>query len=136
VIASEPLTQRQHRAIAALLTEDTQEAAARSARVGVRTLRRWMDVPAFGAELARQRDRLVGAATLRLARASDRAATALDRMADGAAPPNSARVAACKAILEGAIALIEFTSMSDRVAALERAWALSVAPVTPTSRPS
>lgn len=135
MIGDAVLSPRQHRAIAALLREDTQERAARDARVGVRTLRRWEADPAFSAELARQRDRLVGAAALRLARGMDRAAMALVAMADGTATPNTARCAAAKAVLEGAISLVEFSSMETRVSDLERAWALSKSPAF-AGRPS
>ena len=126
--AAPALSPRQMRAIAALLVSDTQAEAATRARVPERTLRSWMDVPAFTAELARQRDRLLSVATLRLARAADRAVAALDAIAGDRAAPPGARVAAARAILDATIPLTEFSSMSDRVAALERAWDASRAP--------
>lgn len=125
MIRSDGLTPRQHRAIGALLEHDTQEAAATAAGVGVRTLRRWQGDAGFTAELARQRDRLVGAAALRLARGMDAAAAALVAMASGNAPPSSARVQAAKAVLEAAVVLAEFSSMESRVSELERAWHLA-----------
>jgi hypothetical protein len=128
VIADAVLSPRQHRAIAALLRVDTQEQAAMDARVGVRTLRRWQDDPVFSAELARQRDRLVGAAALTLARGMHAAARALVQMADGTAPATAARTAAAKAVIEGAVGLVEFSSMERRVSELEKAWALSRSP--------
>jgi hypothetical protein len=128
VIEIELLSVRQHRAIAALLERDTIVEAAGVVRVSERTVRRWLEEPAFNAELRRRRDGIVGTAALTLARGMNRAAVALVAMADGTAPASAARTVAAKAVLESGIALIEFSSMEARIADLEKALAVSRTP--------
>ncbi len=61
------LTPTQRRAIAALLAERDTRAAAAAARVGYRTLCRWLTEPAFRAELRACEARAIDGAVLRLA---------------------------------------------------------------------
>src|SRR6267154_4886575 len=57
VMATQPLSPPQVRAIEALLAHETQAEAAKAARVGQRSIRRWLAQDGFRAALARQRNR-------------------------------------------------------------------------------
>jgi hypothetical protein len=116
---ADELTARQHRAIAALLVEDTREAAARVSGVGERTLRRWETLPAFAAEVRRQRTRLFTAATTRLVRSMDTAIGVLNNIASGRSRASSARVQAARAILTLATSLFEKDELEPRLAKVE-----------------
>jgi hypothetical protein len=70
-----------------------------------------------------------------IGRGAVRAAKALLAMAEGTSPPNSARVAACRAVLDALVPLTEFATMEGRIAALERSWAMA-RETTPGARPS
>lgn len=63
---SKPLTNRQRRAIAALLSQSDITAAALAAHVGVRTLHRWMNTPDFKAALLAAEGDAIDRATQRL----------------------------------------------------------------------
>jgi hypothetical protein len=119
MIVETALTPRQQRAIVALLTEDSQEAAATAAKVGVRTLRRWQDEPAFAGALTREATRRLRRMTVVLCRHSEEAVRSLGRMADGTLPPNSARVRACIAIAELGARAIELEDHGARLDAIE-----------------
>lgn len=120
MMADEPLSPPQVRAIEALLTHDTQIAAAKAARVGERSIRRWLRQDSFRAELARQRIRLVEEAASILARGAARAAGALVKMAVGEIRASSSRVMAARAVVEQAARIVEAADFAARLAELER----------------
>ena len=77
------LTPRQRRAIAALLSERDIKAAAEAAKVGYRTLLRWLDDPDFRAALVQAERDLVDGTTRRLVAGQDKALDVLDNVMDG-----------------------------------------------------
>jgi hypothetical protein len=113
----EKLTRRQEQAIACLLAEVTVERAARSARVGVATLGRWLKVPSFQQAYREARRQVVEAAVANLQRSAEGAAITLglaltaDRAGD--------RIKAACAILDRAVRGVELIDIIARLDALE-----------------
>jgi hypothetical protein len=119
---SRDLTPRQTAAALALLTEPTQEKAALKAKVSIATLRRWLELPAFQAELTAGRRRLVETTVGWLQTASVSAVAALVRNLTCSKP--SVEVAAAVAILDrclrGHELLTNTAELVARVEELER----------------
>jgi len=94
------LTDKQQRAITALLSEPTAKSAAKKAKVSETTLYRWLSDALFSAALREARGRVLESTLSALQGASGKAVeTLLDVMDDKTAHP-SARVSAAKAVLE------------------------------------
>jgi hypothetical protein len=117
------ITAPQQRAIEALLSCETQGEAATTARVGQRSIRRWLQQAPFRAALARQRGRLLEDAGTILARGASRAAAALVAMAGGDTRATPTRVAAARAVLDTAIRAAELGEMAQRMGDIEQALA-------------
>jgi hypothetical protein len=106
----EKLSRKQEQAIAALLEESSIQAAAVRARVGERTLRNWLQLPAFGAAYRRARRNLVEGAIGRIQAATGQAVDTLLAVArDGA--KDSDRVRAAVALLDHAFRGIELADV-------------------------
>jgi hypothetical protein len=115
------ITRKQEAAIAALLTQRSVEDAARVAKVGVRTLYRWLKEPAFDAAYRKTRRDTFGQTIARLQQGSPNAATLLLKIVlDSNAPP-STRVRAAEIVLDKAAKAIELEDIEARLAELERA---------------
>ena len=113
------LTAKQERALLALMGERTLDDAAKSARVGQRTLRRWLQQPTFRAAFLELRREVLGAATARLQAVACDAVDALHSVVlDRQAPP-AARVSAARTVLDQANRAVEIEDLSVRVAQLE-----------------
>src|ERR1700685_3080143 len=78
--AEAPETGRQAAAIAALLAEASVSAAAKKIGVGEKTLRRWMELPAFKAAYRAARVDVVEGAAARLQRAAGKAVETLEAL--------------------------------------------------------
>jgi hypothetical protein len=116
------LTEKQRRAIAALLSEPTTKKAAAAAKVGETTIHRWLNEPAFSAALKESRERVFESTLAALQGASSKAVeTLLDVMKDEKAQP-SARVSAAKTVLELAIKGRDQLELGERLAYLEKLW--------------
>jgi phage terminase small subunit len=116
-MAKTGVTPKQHRAINALLTEPTITAAALAAKVGLRTLMRWLDNPAFLAALRRAQQAALNGAIRRLAHASGEAVTVLvDGMHEDAV---QTRIRAADLVLGRLPALAQLHDLEERVAKLE-----------------
>jgi hypothetical protein len=116
------LERRQHAAIAALLAESTVGKAAARAKVGERTLRRWMtESPAFRAGYAAARSAALDGAVKQLQVASTQAVRVLQRIARNKLAQDAARVSAARAINTTALKATELTTVMERLEALERA---------------
>lgn len=116
------ITTRQRRAIAALLSTQTVERAAEQAKVGPRTLYRWMaeDAP-FRAALTVAEGDAIGAATRRLVALQDGAVTTIAMvMADRTIAP-ATRLRAATAVLDYLLKLRELVDFETRLSALEAA---------------
>jgi hypothetical protein len=117
------LTPKQHKALAALLSEPTVTAAAAKVGIGERTLHTWLhDVPAFVDAYTAARHDAVGQAVGRLQHATGLAVDALVDVLDSASTPAPAavRVSAAKVIIEYALRFRELDELESRIAALEQ----------------
>jgi hypothetical protein len=113
------LSQKQVRAISALITAPTIADAAWQADVSTRTIDRWLTQRSFQAELRLARSRVFCHAFGHLQQVASRAVAALDRvMHDNNASPAS-RVSAARAALRFACHGIEIADFEERLAALE-----------------
>lgn len=116
------LTDKQRRAIVALLSEPTTKRAAEVAKVGETTVHRWLNDPVFSAALKESRARVFESTLAALQGASARAVeTLLDVMKDKKAQA-SARVSAAKTVLELAIKGRDQLELGERLAYLEKLW--------------
>jgi hypothetical protein len=84
----EKLTPRKRRAIAALLTERDIKSAALAAKVGARSLYRWLDDPAFRAALAKEERATIDGITRRLVDGQGEALDTIDLVRRAAAKPS------------------------------------------------
>jgi hypothetical protein len=109
---------RRERAIAALLAEPSVEAAARSARVGVATLRRWLAQPEFRAAYRAARRELLEGAVGQLQKAAGSAVDAL--VGTLGAEKDGDKIRAATAILDRAMRGLELLELVERVEEIER----------------
>src|SRR5262249_48474001 len=114
----EKLTRRQEAAIAALIDAPTVAAAAAQARIGERTLRRWLALPNFKALYRQTRRELVEGAIGRIQAATVAAVDALTRNLTCGRPGDEIRAAA--ALLARAVRGIELLDLDGRLSDLER----------------
>jgi len=121
--ANGALTPKQHKALAALLSETTVTAAAAAANIGERTLHTWLHEPAFADAYTALRHEAVGLAVGRLQHATGIAVDALIDVLDTEYTPAPAavRVSAAKVIIEYAIRFRELDELERRIAQLEQA---------------
>jgi DNA mismatch repair ATPase MutS len=117
------LTPKQHKALAALLSEPTVTAAAANVGIGERTLHTWLHEPTFADAYTALRHEAVGLAVGRLQRATGIAVDALVDVLDTESTPAPAavRVSAAKVIIEYAIRFRELDELESRIAQLEQA---------------
>ncbi len=113
------LSARQEQALAALLIEPTVTAAATKANVPERTLYRWLDEPAFTAAYREARRKAVKQTVARLQRASAPVVSILLQLAASDQSPATARVAACRAVLDYTFKAVELEDLDERLRVLE-----------------
>ena len=119
--SADNLTPRRQKAVEALLAGASCEAAARTARVDPRTLRRWKRAPDF-CEALKQGQRAMFDEALGVLRASAlSAARALREVVEDrtAAPP--VRVGAARVLLEQSMRAVEVVELEKRLERLEEA---------------
>jgi hypothetical protein len=114
----EKRTRKQEDAIAALLEAPTVVAAAAQARIGERTLRRWLALPEFKAAYRQVRRELVEGAIGRIQGATAAAVDALIRNLTCGRSGDEVRSAA--AILDRAVSGIQLLDLDVRLSDLER----------------
>jgi hypothetical protein len=113
------LTDKQRRAISALLSEATTKKAAEAAKVGETTIHRWLNDPVFSTALKESRERVFESTLAALQGASAKAVETLrDVMKDDKAQA-SARVSAAKTVLDIAIKVREQLNLSERLRLVE-----------------
>lgn len=121
--ATDELTERQRRAIAALLATPTAKEAAKIANVGERTLKRWRTLPAFQRAYREAQSELLESAVCQSRQHLTGALSALaDITADANAPP-AARVSAARSTVELALKLGEQSDILAHLTELEAAMA-------------
>ena len=111
---------KKEEAIAALLTQQTIENAARSIGIGVSTLLRWQKDPEFDAGYRAAQRAAYRQTTARLQQASPAAATVLTKLMVDSNTPASVRARTADSVLSHAAKAIEIQDLEARVAELER----------------
>ena len=110
---------------AALATGETATAAAATAKVHERTVRKWLDRPEFKARVEQLRAEAVGRAVNRLSGSMTTAADALMQLVGNDDP--HIRFKAAKAVIELGVKLKEHVELEQRVKDLEAKLAGSTA---------
>ena len=113
------LTPKQERAVAALLTEHSVERAAASAKVGTRTIYRWLDEPDFAAAYRRARRKAFGQAIALTQRYAPLAVNTLAKVMMDDSAPHNAKVRAAATMLKFGRDGIELDDLAARVEELE-----------------
>jgi len=114
---------KQQRAILALLsTKNVAEAAAR-AKVGERTLWRWLGEPMFRVQLAGAEADMLDAATRRLLQLQEGAIETVQAIMQDSEANASVRLRAAQAVLDYLLKLRELRNVEQRLTALEMAYA-------------
>src|SRR5688572_8199488 len=117
------LTARQEAGLAALLNCATVLKAAEQAGVTDRTLRRWMEEPAFARAYRRARREQFAHAMSLTQRYAPLAVQELVKVMADASAPHSARVSACTTLLKFGRESIEVDELAGRIESLEQAAA-------------
>ncbi len=114
------MTDRQRKALAALVRAPTQKAAAKAAGVNYSTLRKWIaSDPEFKQAYFSELASLVEDASLQVRQAMSEAVTTLRHIAsNGEAESN--RLSAARSILSDGSKLIELQTLEHRITELER----------------
>jgi hypothetical protein len=115
----EKLTAKQERALVALLDCGEMKRAATTSGVNETTLWRWLQQPAFQARYRAARRQLVETAIAQLQSDCIVAVRVLREVAEDREAPASARVAAAKTIIDGAVRGVELRDLAERVENLE-----------------
>ena len=115
------MTAKQKKALAALLTAPTIDAAAQAAGIGYTTLRRWLkDDEAFRREYERELAGLVTDAAAKAKQSMAPALSVLREIVEDEYGPAAVRVSAARSLLEYGLKLTEITDVIARLDALER----------------
>jgi transposase-like protein len=115
----EPVSEKQERAIAALLPEPSVKRAAAATEVGESTLWRWLKDDDFRAAYLDARRKSVQQAAARIQHCTSEAASVVQAITNDGSQPGATRIAAAKAILQNAMAGIELEDYERRLAAIE-----------------
>jgi hypothetical protein len=113
------LSDKQRRAIAALLSEPTIRQAAESSKVSEATLYRWMADSQFAAALREARGRAFESMLNSLQAASGKAMETLNNVMDDEEASAAARVTAARTILEMSLRARDLIEVENRLRALE-----------------
>lgn len=114
------LSPRQQRALQALLEAPDKRTAARLANIGERTLRTYLNDPAFTAELQRFQAEQIADAAQRGRQSMTGAMDALRSVMDDESQNGQTRVQAARSILEYSLKLDERENILKRLDELER----------------
>lgn len=105
------MTPRQMKALAALVSEPTQKAAAEKAGISESTLRNYLADPAFQKAYKKEFSDLVTSATRQAQKALSPALRVLQEILEDEEQPASARISACRSIAEYGLRLTEITDV-------------------------
>ena len=114
-------SQRQQRALQALLTEPDKLRAAQAAGISPRTLRSYLSDPTFSTEYQRLQSEQIAEAAQRGRQGMAAAMGTLRAIADDAEANAQNRIMACRALLEYSLRLDERENVLRRLKALEEA---------------
>jgi hypothetical protein len=116
----QPLTRKQESALEALLVQPTINLAAAQAKVGERTLGRWLaEDEAFKAEYLRMRREIVNNAIFQIQKATNNAVNVTIALMNDTNILASTRLGAARTILEMAIEAVKIEALEERLQALE-----------------
>jgi hypothetical protein len=133
----ETLSPRQQRGLIALLTQPSVQRAAADCRCSEKTLRRWLQQPAFQHAYHQFQRQSVELALGQCQEASGQAITVLRAIMLSPKSPASSRVQAARVLLETALKGIEQQDFSDQLKALEtQILQLGTLPYTPPPQTS
>ena len=110
---------KKEEAIAALLTQPSLEAAARSIGIAVKTLRIWLKVPEFHRSYLEARREVVSQANARMQQNSGFAATTLLKTMVSPEVPASVRIRAALCVMQIAQKSFQDEDLEMRLAAVE-----------------
>ena len=114
------MTERQHRALAALIRSPTIEAAATAAGIGYTTLRRWLkEDDAFKSAYQTELTGLVEAAAVQAKQSLSPALSTLREIVEDPDVGAAARISAARALLDYGLKLTEIADIVPRLEALE-----------------
>lgn len=113
------MTDKKARALAALLSEPTQAAAANKIGISTRTMRRYMEDPEFSEAYKKAHAQLVEDAAQRMQRGLSAAVDTLHEIATDPEAGKTARVAAARSLLEQTLRYTEISDIMSRIAKLE-----------------
>lgn len=117
------LTAAQERALSALLSERTIQAASEASGVPYRTITRWLQQKAFSREYRARLDTLVNDAASNLKKSLTGAVEVLQEIAENAEAPPNARISASRTLLDSGLRYIETLDILSRLEAVEVAVA-------------
>jgi hypothetical protein len=126
-ILVDELSPKQERAIVALLSEHNVTKAAAIAKVGDRTIYRWLSEPAFSKAYRKARREAFGQAIALTQRYAPLAVNTLAQVMTDADAPPSAKVQAATTILRFGRDGLELDDLAARIEALEEAAQLKAA---------
>src|SRR5262249_4095729 len=118
------LSDKQRRAIAALLSEPTGKAAAKAAKGSEATIYRWQADPMFSATLKEARGRALESTLTSLQGASGQAVSTLVSVMTDDQAQTSARVSAARTVLEMTLKARDQLELSERLVYLEKLFAI------------
>lgn len=114
------LTQKQNRALIALLTQPTREEAAKAAGITSKTLRGYLEDPEFQAAYKTALAELLEDATTQAKQSLNPALTALREITEDGGQQAQARVSAARSLLEYSLKLTEQTDILEKLRELEK----------------
>lgn len=112
--------ENRHKILAALLLCNSKKEAAAYAGVSEKTVWTYLQDPDFAAEYEEEKKKLIRNASEQIQRSLEPSITALRAIATDDKAGKTARVQAARSLLEYGLKLAEYTSLEDRVAALEK----------------
>lgn len=121
--AQSTINAKQERAILALLSTRSVAEAAALAKVGERTLWRWLSDPLFRVSLAGAEADMLDAATRRLLQLQDEAIGTVQAIMQDCEASAGVRLRAAQAVLDYLLKLRELRNVEQRLTALEMAYA-------------
>ena len=114
------LTQKQNRALLALLTHPTREEAAKAAGITSKTLRTYLEDPVFQAAYKAALAELLEDATTQAKQSLNPALTALREITEDREQQSQARVSAARSLLEYSLKLTEQVDILTKLEELEK----------------
>ena len=113
--------ENKEKVLAALLTCNTKQEAAALVGVTTRTIYEYLQDPAFKNQYEAEKRKLIERASEQIQRSLEPSITALRSIAEDATAGKTARVQAARTLLEYGLRLAEYTTLEERVTALEAA---------------